>query len=158
MKPDNYTLRLLRAQSHQLTHEVNAIPEDMANWKPAENEWSAWECMLHIAMAERHVFLLRIKRIVEEDNPQLAIFDEGEQMKQQATSKVTLQQLLADFVDARAQEVALLENADWSRTGQHPMRGSISAQWLAEYALGHTWEHLSQMMRVRFNKTAPMKK
>ncbi|MBI5715239.1 MAG: hypothetical protein HZC38_17720, partial [Chloroflexi bacterium] len=91
-------------------------------------------------------------------NPQLVIFDEAEQMKQQATSKVTIQQLLADFVDARAQEVALLENADWSRVGQHPMRGAISAQWLAEYTIGHTWEHLSQMMRVRFNKTAPMKK
>ncbi len=158
MRPDNYTLRMLRAQSHQLTHEVSLIPDDVVMWKPAETEWSAWECMLHIAMAERHVFLLRIKRIVEEDNPQLVIFDEAEQMKQQATSKVTIQQLLADFVDARAQEIALLENADWSRAGQHPTRGSITAQWLAEYALGHTWEHLSQMMRVRFNKIAPMKK
>jgi len=158
MKPDNYTLRMLRAQSHQLAHEVNAIPDDMVMWKPAENEWSAWECMLHIAAAERHVFLLRIKRITEEDNPQLVIFDETEYMKQHSASKTTIQQLLADFVDARAQEIALLENADGSRTGQHPSRGAISAQWLAEYALGHTWEHLSQMMRVRFNKIAPVKK
>ena len=155
--PDTYVLRMLRAQSHQLTHEVNQFNNDTAMWKPAETEWSAWECMLHIVSAERNVFLLRIKRMIEEDNPNLVLFDEAEYMKQQGNSKASIEQLLADFVEARAQEVALLENADWSRTGQHPTRDAITVQWIAEYAMGHTMEHLSQMMRVRFNKIAPMK-
>jgi hypothetical protein len=113
--------------------------------------------MLHLVSAEENVFLLRIARIIKEDNPQLVLFDETEYMKQNAKDKTPIQNLLAKFVEARTQEVTLLETADWSRVGQHPMRGAINLQWLAEYTLGHTWEHMSQMMRVRFNKTAPMK-
>lgn len=155
--PNTYTLRMLRAQAHQLTYEVNQFPEADVMWRPAEKEWSAWECMLHIASTEEHVFLARIKRIAAEDNPQLVLFDETEYMKQNAQNKTTIQQLLATFVEARRQEVAILENVDWARTGQHPTRGQINLQWLAEYTVGHTWEHMSQMMRVRFNKIAPLK-
>jgi len=57
--------------------------------------------------------------------------------------------LLADFLADRGAELALLKAHPWDRPGVHGALGPISVGWVAQYALGHTWEHLSQMMRVR---------
>jgi hypothetical protein len=47
--------------------------------------------------------------------------------------------------------VRLLEAQPWERPGVHERLGPISVGWVAQYAMGHTWEHLSQMLRVRLN-------
>ena len=158
-QPDTYLLRLLRAQSHQLIHEVNLMPGDAALWKPEPTEWSVHECLTHLRNIERHVFLWRIDKIVKEDNPALPFFDEVAHQKEHWNPNESIQTMLADFVTDRAAEVALLEKADWSRPGQHPVRGPIALDWLANYVVNHTWEHLSQIMRVRLNyatrKTEP---
>ena len=152
-QPDSYTLRILRAQAHQATREINLTPVEAARWKPKPDEWSAHECLTHLRDIERNVFRLRMERIVNEDNPTLVFFDEAAYQKEHWTPDESIQDILADFVADRAAEVALLENADWSRTAVHPVRGSITLNWLADYTLGHTWEHLSQIMRVRLAYT-----
>ena len=150
-QPDTYLLRLLRTQSHQLTHEINLVPADAGLWKPAENEWSVHECLTHLRDAERHIFLPRITRVVKEDNPHLPAFDEQAHHKEHWNPDEPIQNILADFVADRAAEAALLESAGWSRTGVHAVRGPITLGWLAEYTTGHLWEHLSQIIRVRLN-------
>jgi hypothetical protein len=147
--PDNYLLRTLRMQSHQLLHEVGLLAPDVVLWKPAPAEWSAQECLTHLRDTERNVFLVRIERMVNEDNPALVLFDEAAHHAEHWTPDEPIQNILADFVADRGAEVALLEKADWSRPGIHPVRGPITLGWLANYTLGHTWEHLSQMMRAR---------
>ena len=99
---------------------------------------------------EREVFLLRIRRTAAEDRPALEVFDETQYHKDHWNADEPLEEILADFVSARAEIVAALASAaDWSRAGTHAIRGPVSLRWQADYALGHTWEHLSQMMRVR---------
>jgi hypothetical protein len=150
-QPDLYTLRLLRAQSHQLVHEINLMPPDAHLWKFADAEWSAHECLTHLRNVERHVFLWRMNKMATEENPSLPFFDEVAYQKEHWNPAETVAAMLADFVADRAAETALLEKADWARPGQHPMRGTITLNWLANYTLNHTWEHLSQIMRVRLN-------
>lgn len=150
-QPDAYILRVLRAQAHQLTHEIGRLGPEIALWKPDPNEWSVHECLCHIRNAERHVFLLRIQRMSREDNPQLALFDEQTYQKEHYNKDEPLEAIVADFLTDRAAEVALLETTDWSRTGIHPTRGQITIGWMADYAVGHLWEHLSQAMRVRLS-------
>lgn len=150
-QPDTYVMRVLRAQSHQLTHEIGLTPGDAALWKPEPSEWSVQECLTHLRNVERHVFLLRMRRMIEEENPKLEFFDEQAHQKEHWRADEPVQKILADFVEDRAAEIALLERADWSRIGQHPVRGPITLAWLADYTVGHTWEHLSQIMRVRLS-------
>ncbi len=149
--PDTYILRLLRAQSHQLTHELGRLPSEVMLWKFADDEWSVHECLTHLRNIERHVFLWRIDKIVKEVNPFLPFFDEVVYQKEHWNPGESIQTMLADFVADRAAEVTLLETADWARPGQHPVRGPITLDWLASYVVNHTWEHLSQIMRVRLN-------
>lgn len=152
--PDAHTLRLLRAQSHYLVHEIGLMPADALLWRPAGNEWSVQECLTHMRDVERQAFLVRITRVATEETPPLYYFDEVGYHKEHWNPDEPVQTLLADFVNDRAQEVALLQSADWSRTGNHETRGPLTLDWLATYALNHTWEHLSQIMRVRLNYIA----
>jgi hypothetical protein len=149
--PDTYVLRLLRAQSHALTHEIGLTPADARLWKAAPEEWSVQECLAHIRNIERQVFRVRITRVVQEERPALPNFDENAYHREHYDAAEPVESLLAEFIADRAAEVALLESADWGRTGIHETRGPLTLDWLATYAVNHTWEHLSQIMRVRLN-------
>ena len=140
-------LQALRASADDFARELERLPEADTLWRPAEGEWSQLECLKHMQVVERHIFLVRLRAMATHDNPPLPVIDETELMQKSAAASRA--DLLADFLDARKEEIALLETHDWSRPGVHAKRGPISIGWIADYALAHTWEHLSQMMRVR---------
>jgi hypothetical protein len=149
MTDQQSVVHALRASADDLARELDRLPAEAATWRPADGEWSQLECLKHLQVVERHIFLPRLRAMAAQDNPFLPVIDEKELMeKSAATSRADL---LADLLDARKEEIALLEKHDWSRPGVHQARGPISMGWTAHYALGHTWEHLSQMMRVRLN-------
>ena len=79
----------------------------------------------------------------------MPVIDERALMQAQWNPQRPRADLLAEFLAARREETALLETHNWTRLGVHAARGPISLGWMADYTLGHTWEHLSQMMRVR---------
>jgi hypothetical protein len=150
-QPDLYVLRLLRSQSHLLTHEIGLMPSNAVLWKPAETEWSVQETLTHIRDIERLVFRWRVAQTAQMDTPPLPFFDEGAYHQEHWNPTEPIQTILADFVTDRAAEVVVLETADWSRAGVHPTRGPLTLDWQANYIVNHTWEHLSQIMRVRLN-------
>ena len=145
------TLRLLRHSAHDLVREVGLMPAAGHLWRPAEAEWSLHECLTHLRVVEREVFLLRVRRTATEARPSFEIFDEVTYQKEHWKPDESVDALLGGFVQARAEMVNILAAADWSRLGVHATRGPISLEWQADYALGHTWEHMSQIMRVRLN-------
>jgi hypothetical protein len=149
MTDQHAILHALRASADDLARELERLPAEAATWRPAEGEWSQLECLKHLQLVERHIFLPRLRAMAAQDNPFLPVVDENELMRQGAAASRA--DRLADFVDARREEITLLEQHDWARPGVHQTRGPISMGWIAHYALGHTWEHLSQMMRVRLN-------
>ena len=149
MTDQQSVLHALRASVDDLGRELDRVPAEAAAWRPAENEWSQLECLKHLQVAERHIFLVRLRAMAAQDNPILRVIDEKELLEKSPVN--SRDELLADFLGARNEEITLLETHDWSRSGVHEARGPISMGWTAHYTLGHTWEHLSQMMRVRLN-------
>jgi len=149
MTDQEAVLRTLRASADDLAREVERLPQEATLWRPAEGEWSQHECMKHIQICERHIFLPRLRTLAAQDDPRLPVIDERAIMQQEWDPKRPRAELLQDFLDARAEEITLLETGDWSRPGVHAARGPISMGWVAHYALGHTLEHMSQIMRVR---------
>ena len=142
-------LHALRVSADDLARELDRLPTEAAAWRPAENEWSQLECLRHLQVTERHIFLVCLRAMAVQDNPPLPVLDYDELMGKSLSNSRA--ELLADFRGARDEEIALLEVNDWSRPGVHATRGPISMGWTAHYALNHTWEHLSQMMRVRLS-------
>jgi hypothetical protein len=144
-------LHALRASADELARELNRLAEAGTTWRAAEGEWSQHECLTHLQICERNIFLPRLQAMATQDNPFLPLVDELALMKREWNPQRPRADLLADFVEARNAEIAWLDQRDWSRQGVHETRGPISMGWVAAYALMHTWEHLSQMMHVRLD-------
>lgn len=143
----------LRSGATELTQEVQRLPAEAATWQPTAGEWSQLECLTHLWIAERFVFLPRLRAMATQDNPFLPLVDEVAMQKQYLNLDTTREQLLADFLADRQAELELLEQADWARPGVHETNGPLDIAWVAQYAMAHTWEHLSQMVRVRLRHT-----
>ncbi len=143
----------LQAAAADLEREVARLPAASKLWKPSENDWSQHECLTHIWIGDHYVFLPRIRAMAEQDNPFLPLVDEGALQKSEFNADRSREDLLAGFQADRAAELALLAQSDWDRVGTHETNGPISIGWVAQYALGHTWEHMSQMLRVRLAHT-----
>jgi DinB superfamily len=144
------TLRQLKQSSEDLVREAGLTPPEARLWRPKPGEWSVHECLAHLRDIETLVFLPRIRRMITEERPAMMNFDEVAYHREHYNAEEPADDLLAQYVTARNEIVELMTGAsDWSRTGLHEVRGPITVGWQAEYALGHTWEHLSQIMRVR---------
>ena len=144
------TLRLLQQSADDLAREVAQTPPEARMWRAKEGEWSVQECLAHLRDVERLVFLERVRRILAEERPLLPNFDETTYHREHWNPDEPADAILADYASARKEMVELASAApDWTRGGVHEMRGPITLAWQIDYALGHTWEHLSQILRVR---------
>jgi len=133
----------------ELAREIERLPEDAALWRPGEADWSQLEVLTHLWIGEHFVFLPRIRAMAQDDNPFLPLVDEDALLQSEWRADRPRADLLAAFMADREAELALLASSDWERPGVHETNGPISIGWVAQYAMGHTWEHLSQMLRVR---------
>jgi hypothetical protein len=149
MNDQAYIVNALRTSLADLAREVERLPEAAADWRPAETEWSQRQCLLHIYVCERHIFLPRLQAVAERNHPVLPVIDEHALLQAEAAKAPTRSGLLAEIAADRQAELAVLDQTDWSRTGLHAARGPITLGWLAHYTLAHTLEHFSQIMRVR---------
>ena len=139
----------LEAGAAELAREVERLPEAAALWRPSDADWSQHEVLTHLWIAEHYVFLPRLRAMAEADNPFLPVVDETALLRSEWRPERPRADLLAAFTADRQAELALLVAHDWDRPGVHETNGPISMGWVAQYAMGHTWEHLSQMLRVR---------
>lgn len=140
------TLDLLRRTTEDLQRCTNEIPPERLHWHEAD-EWSAHETLAHLCEIERHVFLLRMQRVATEHQPLLKYFDEKAWHREHYDARQPVAEMLADFSDVRRQQIQLLEaQPDWDRWGLHEtLQKRYSLEFLALYALRHTWEHLNQI-------------
>ena len=144
------TLHLLKQSAEDLVREVGLTPPEARQWRTKPGEWSLHECLVHLRDIECQVFLPRLRRMIAEERPWMANFDEATYHREHWNADEPADAILAQYVNARNEIVELMAGApDWARPGVHETRGPITLGWQVEYALGHTWEHLSQIMRVR---------
>lgn len=143
-------LDLLRRSGEDLKRYMSEVSPDRLHWH-VDNEWSAHETLAHLCEIERHVFLLRMQRVVREQQPLLKYFDEQTWHREHYDAAAPVASLLADFADARAREIELLEaQPDWSRWGLHKkLQKRYSLEFIAHYAFRHTWEHLNQIANTQ---------
>jgi len=141
--------RAMEAGAAELAREIERLPEQDALWRPGEADWSQLEVLTHLWIAEHFVFLPRLRAMAQDDNPFLPLVDEDALMRTEWRPERPRADLLAAFMADHEAELVLLAETDWDRPGVHETNGPISIGWVAQYAMGHTWEHLSQMLRVR---------
>src|SRR5712691_4322799 len=142
---------------------LHSAPHDVLQWKPAPDRWSISEVLAHLLDVEQ-MFSERVRRMVEEQSPQLSEFDE--KAVQTKYSSGTAMEHLRKFCHERDRSVATLRYLPASagaRTGQHAKLGTITVneqmnEW-AFHDLGHI-RQIAELYRTRafYEKSGPFQR
>lgn len=110
--------------------------------------WNVHQIVTHLRDVNQQVYLPRLSRILNEENPLFENFDGETWMAEHYQSKEPLQKIMAEFDEqcrSCSKWLSGLKNDAWNRSGKHPTIGVHSLQWWVERTLAHISEHLVQL-------------
>jgi len=123
-------IKTLRATPVVLRALVEDIDDARLRRRPAPREWAIIEVVGHLADTEERA-LARVRRMLAEENPELAPFDQEALAEQRHYLGLDLEGELTRLEDLRRQHLAELEALDgpgWARTGRHGEHGELSVE------------------------------
>lgn len=110
--------------------------------------WNLHQVIAHMRDVNQHVYLLRLHRIVDEENPMFENFDGEAWMAEHYQPKESIQDMTSEFKEQCISSAEWLKDLPieaWNRPGRHPYFGEHSLQWWTERTLAHIEEHLAQL-------------
>jgi hypothetical protein len=138
----------IRKSAGVVRQAVEAAPPGRFAVAPRPGEWSALETLTHLRDVVVHVHGLRIRRLLYEEAPVFADFDEEGYRRASLARGETAGELLDTIVAEHEQLARLLRtvpDADWAREGRHPSVGVMSLELLASRVGEHAEEHAAQI-------------
>lgn len=131
---------------------LRGLSAEQLRQRPREGEWSMKEVMAHFLKVERDVFLLRLKRIVNEDRPRFESFDPEAWAAERAHRQGDFMDDWRRFAEARRETSALLTSqppAAADRIGLSAFFGPVTLAQYATHIVDHDLEHLAQLQACR---------
>ena len=138
----------MRATTSVVREAVESARRGRFTEPPRAGEWSALETLTHLRDVIVHVYGLRIRRLLYEDAPVFADFDEEGYRRASLARGETADHLLDSIVGEHEQLARLLETLpddQWARAGRHPSLGTMSIEFLARRVGEHAEEHAAQI-------------
>src|SRR5437667_10459611 len=134
MTPDHRAiLERMRSSAGVVERAVEGAPPGRFGQSPREGEWSALETLTHLRDVIVHVYGLRIRRLLYEDAPVFADFDE-EGYRHACLARGEVIGDLLDMIVAEHEQLARLlqrlPEADWLREGRRPSLALVSLEVL----------------------------
>lgn len=149
MTPEHRTLiERIRSSAGVVRHAVETAPPARFDVAPMPGEWSALETLTHLRNVVVLAYGLRMRRLLYEDAPVFADFDEDGYRGASLARGEAVQELLDTVVAEHEQLARLLQNlpdAEWAREGRHPSYGVMSIEFLARRVGEHAEEHAAQI-------------
>jgi uncharacterized damage-inducible protein DinB len=121
--------------------------------RPRPDSWSMADVLRHLVEVEER-YLLRLKRVVAEDQPHLPLILPAEEP---LPPRDTAAELARDFAAARSATLAFLNGLsakDWQRQAFHPGEGETTLRYLVQNLVDHDTLHLNQILEAREKLTA----
>jgi DinB superfamily len=144
-------IKTLRATPVVLRALVEEIDDAQLRQRPAPGEWAIIEVVGHLADTEERA-LARVRRMLAEEDPELAPFDQEALAEQRHYLELDLEEELARLEELRRQHLAELEALDgsgWARTGRHGEHGELSVELYETHVAAEEVDHLAQIARLR---------
>lgn len=147
---DDTLARLLAAPDH-LAVELDGLSESELVRRPDEGGWNLKQLSLHLSQTER-MYFDRLQRILQEDRPELQLFDQEQALNSTDAEHAGFGDALAEWKSWREQLVAVLEGLDGgsaSRVGLHPELGEITPRGIARILDEHDQSHYRQALSLK---------
>ena len=143
-------ISLLEKTPRLLEMMLGDLSGELLHWKPAPDRWSISEVLAHLSALEQ-VYAERTLRMVAEDSPALAKYEQSGAAARGEYSRGSAGENLAHFTRTRRSTLALLIGLPASagaRTGLHSELGSVTlVQMLNEWA-NHDLGHVRQIAEL----------
>ena len=123
------------------------VDDERARVRPAEGEWSTVEVAGHLVDAERRA-LARIALVLNDDNPELAGYDQNGLVRENDYQHQALQVVVDRLLGLRAERLETLSgltDAQWLRTGVAAGRGVTPLTAITCHMCWHDTNHLAQI-------------
>ena len=135
----------------RLRAAINGLNASGLNQREPGSDWTIRDIVIHLGDAES-VLGVRIRRMLAEDNPVIAAFDEEPWKRRLQYLWRDIDGALALFQSNRFATAEILSYAGkdaWQRTGQHSEDGTITVHELIRRAAAHVDDHVMQIERAR---------
>jgi len=140
---------LLEASRAAIEAELRALGDDLAQWRPGPDEWSATEAVGHIIEADRRGFGGRIRRILEQDGAAEEGWDQLAVARERKDVERPVAMILAELGEVRSAGIATvraLRPEDLDRHAIHGTVGRVSIGELLQEWVFHDRNHLRQVL------------
>jgi DinB family protein len=141
-------LRRLEEMPVALQRAAGAVGEEAARIPPAAGGFSLVEQAWHLADLEGEGFGERIRRLLEEADPQLADFDAARVAAERHYREKPLWEGVAAFAAARTANLAVLRDVPaeaWSRSGRQEGVGRIALRDVPRMMQEHDDSHRTEI-------------
>ena len=129
---------------------VSGISDSELDHQPADGGWTARQVVHHLSDSEAMAYI-RLRRLIAEDEPQIAAYDEPEWARRLHYDR-PIASSIAVLRAVRRASLELLEalsESEWQRRGTRGESGVYGvAEWLAIYA-AHAHDHAEQIRAAR---------
>lgn len=136
-----------------LAYAVNALTREQETARPGPGTWSIAQLAAHLLDADL-VLADRMKRVLAENEPALAAFDESawvERLNAQAMPVEEAVALLSAHRRWMTQILRRCTDPDFARAGRHSERGRVTLADLLATATNHVDHHLRFLYAKRAN-------
>lgn len=151
-KMHQYLIAQVLACGELLNTAAKFVGDDELWFKPAPADWNIHQVVAHLRDVQRDIFLPRIAMALKAPGTPVQPFNADAHMQANYSANEPFDKLLGDFDSACrhfAAKLQALDEAQWHCHVQHPKITNMSIEWLAWHTLGHTHEHISQIISNR---------
>lgn len=145
-------LAVLRSTPAALDSFSQRLPEEAWRQRPQPGEWSLTEMVCHLRDVDREVNLLRLRKVLQEENPFLPGSDTDPWAEERQYNQQDGVQALAQFTQARLEMLdllATLPEVGWQRMARHAIFGRTNLFELVEITARHDQLHVRQAYQTR---------
>jgi SAM-dependent methyltransferase len=138
----------IRASGDAVRQAVARVTPGKLEVSPRPGDWSVLETLVHLRNVVVMVHGLRIRRLVYEEAPVFADYDEAMHRRATLERRPAADHLVSMVMAEHQQLAALLSELPddaWHRTGRHPELGEMSIRFLAARVAEHAEEHAKQI-------------
>lgn len=117
--------------------------------RPTSAQWSLTEVVCHLRDVEREIHQARFQALLAKDDAFMSGATPDDWSVQRSYQQQNGRQALSDFVKARQETAALLQNVDmtiWQRSGNHAFFGQTTMHELLYLVVQHDRVHWQQIM------------
>ncbi|NUQ81355.1 MAG: DinB family protein [Bacteroidetes bacterium] len=133
----------------ELVKLVATLPDGSVDYRPAPGKWTIREILVHLAEAEA-VGFTRIRRAIAEPGSAVFAYDQDAWAREADYAHQDINLALTLFNALRDSTVEVLKSLPaeaFSRTIEHPERGTMTLTAVLDLYIRHVTVHLSQIRR-----------